>query len=341
MNNIKRFSAFALTVALLLSCTACGDDKDLLNSTKEELTVVKTIDGFDVPMELYRYVALNYKSDFEKGQSGDFWLGESGQEQLSLLNEMVDEHLVRMYTTLSLCDDYGIDADSKFIENTVEASMQNIYDSYDDDYKAYLEYIGEYNMNDGVYRFLVRNDILAEELVTKMIDLGEIPNDDDEFRSIFESDTFIRVKQILISSENGKTDEENLKTAEEVYAKAMAGEDFEALIAEYGGDLFMFNNPDGYYISAGSYYKEFENAAFALEIGEISDIVKTNAGYSIIKRYEKESSYINKHFDDLKENYINGQYNVALENHESTLTVENTDKLAEYSIFAMTSTSEE
>lgn len=339
-NTVKCLTAAVLS-ALLLALSGCGDERDILESSKDEKTVVMTIDGFDVPMELYRYVALNYKESFEAGQSSDFWLGESGQEQLTKLNENVDKSLIKLYTTLSLCRDYGIEADSAYVKDAVNSSMNAIYESYEDDYEVYAQYINSYNMNDGVYRFIVRNDILAEELIYKMTELGEIPSDEAELLSIINSDEFIRVKQILIPNDNGKTSEENHETAQEAYNRAMAGESFETLINEYGGDLFMFNNPDGYYIAKGSYHRNFEEAAFSLDIGEISGIVETDAGYSIIKRYEKESDYINKHFDDLAEGYIDGKYNLALEAREAELTVEATDKLADYSIFNLTLESEE
>ena len=57
------------------------------------------------------------------------------------------------------------------------------------------------------------------------------------------------------------------RKAVEILELVNKGEDFDALIKEYGGDLFLFNNDDGYYISRGNYYKAFEDTAFSLEVG--------------------------------------------------------------------------
>lgn len=321
-----------LCLMVTLSLWGC-DEKKVLESTKEDLTIVKTVDGIDITLELYRYVALNYKMQYEAGSSAEMWLGEEGKEALDRINRDIDDTLVKLHATISMCNEYGIDVNDSYITDTLEIYMDEIYETYDYDYKAYVSEIAEYNMTDAVYRFLVRNDILAEELLAKMAENGEVPVDRDEVLGILNSDECVRVKQILISADNGKSDEDNLSRAKDLLEKAKSGKDFDELVQKYGEDLFMFNNDDGYYITKGRLHKEFEDAAYALEVGEISDIIKTPSGYSILKKYEKDPEYIEKNFDYLLSEYISGLYNLKLEEYSTHLTIENTEKTAKYSIF--------
>lgn len=342
--NKKITRIISASAAALLLLSSCGNDEKLLESSKEEKITVMTVGGFEVPMEIYRYVALNYKEQYEKGHSSDIWLGESGQALLTELNENLEKTLINMYTTQSLAVEYGIDLESAFIKDTLKSSMDIIYESYEFDYQVYTDYLRDYNMNDSVYRFFTLNDILADELVAMMLQNGDIPSDDAKLLEIIKGDEFIRVKQILVPSDNGFSDEENRAHAEKLLAQVENGADFDTLAqssSEYGGDLYMFNNPDGYYMCRGSYHESFEDAAFALEIGEISGIVETDAGYSIIKRYEKEDGYISKNFNDLADSYVVSRYNQILEKHSETLTVSSTDKLADYPIFNLSMTAED
>lgn len=83
---------------------------------------------------------------------------------------------------------------------------------------------------------------------------------------------------------------EILPLAQEVLAKAQAGEDFDALIETYGEDTGMTAEPNksrGYLVCDGLsvYEQSFQDAAMALEnVGDISaELVKTSYGYHILQ----------------------------------------------------------
>ncbi len=97
-------------------------------------------------------------------------------------------------------------------------------------------------------------------------------------------------KHILIKfAAEGETKDVDAIVAE-VQAKLDAGEDFDALVAEYGEDTGMQSEPyitTGYLVSndiLDKYYDGFGAAAMALEkIGDVSAPVKTTAGYHFIQ----------------------------------------------------------
>lgn len=102
-----------------------------------------------------------------------------------------------------------------------------------------------------------------------------------------------KASHILIQFPQGATQEEKdaaKKKAEELLKKLKEGADFAELAkensdcpsSERGGDLGFFTR--------GRMVPEFEDAAFALEKGEISDIVETKFGYHIIMKTDHRES---------------------------------------------------
>ncbi len=75
---------------------------------------------------------------------------------------------------------------------------------------------------------------------------------------------------------------DELETAEEVLEKYNNGEDFEGLAEQYGTDGTASSGGSLGYFSAGHMIKPFEDAAYALEIGEISEPVETEFGWHVI-----------------------------------------------------------
>ncbi|MDQ3419129.1 MAG: peptidyl-prolyl cis-trans isomerase [Acidobacteriota bacterium] len=100
----------------------------------------------------------------------------------------------------------------------------------------------------------------------------------------------VRASHILLKTE-GKNEADVKKLAEEIAAKAKGGADFAALAKQYsedesnnqkGGDLDFF--------SKGAMVPEFDQAAFAMQPGQVSDPVKTSFGYHVIQMVEKRAA---------------------------------------------------
>jgi peptidyl-prolyl cis-trans isomerase D len=106
----------------------------------------------------------------------------------------------------------------------------------------------------------------------------------------------VKVRHILIKVPTGadaKTDAAAKQKAEDLLKQIKAGGDFDALAKansddpgskEQGGELGM--------IQRGVTVPAFEQAAFALQPGQISDLVKTQFGYHILNVEEKQTAHL-------------------------------------------------
>jgi parvulin-like peptidyl-prolyl isomerase len=77
--------------------------------------------------------------------------------------------------------------------------------------------------------------------------------------------------------------EEARKKAESILARVRKGEDFAKLASEFSDDGSKESGGDLDYFSRGRMVPEFEQVAFSLKPGEVSDLVETQYGFHIIK----------------------------------------------------------
>lgn len=111
----------------------------------------------------------------------------------------------------------------------------------------------------------------------------------DENLSDYQKPEGRHARHILLkagSADSDETHQQQKAKAEEVLAKARSGEDFAQLAQQFsegpsaaaGGDLGFFTE--------NQMVKPFNDAVFGMETGQISDVVKTDFGYHIIKLEE-------------------------------------------------------
>jgi peptidyl-prolyl cis-trans isomerase D len=160
---------------------------------------------------------------------------------------------------------------------TTDAEVSSYFDAHKDSFKIPEKRKIRY--------LLVDVDAIRAKIVVPQADIERAYNDNI---NQYETPEQIRASHILLKTE-GKDDAEVKARAEALLKQAKAGTDFAELAkknsedeatAAGGGDLDFFGR--------GKMVPEFDQAAFALKPGEISDLVKTQYGYHVIKLVDKK-----------------------------------------------------
>ncbi|MDP4179676.1 MAG: peptidylprolyl isomerase [Bacillota bacterium] len=136
------------------------------------------------------------------------------------------------------------------------------------------------------------NDLIKNVVATD----AELKKYYDDNKASFLEPEKVKAKHILFSTMDQQTQqeytdekkEEVKKKAQEVLDSIKAGADFDELMNKYTEDPGTKDMPDNAYtFGKGEMVQEFEDAAFSLKVGEISDLVKSSYGYHIIKVLDK------------------------------------------------------
>lgn len=99
--------------------------------------------------------------------------------------------------------------------------------------------------------------------------------------------------QLLMQKLQPALSDDQRDTAEDLLARIEGGEDFAAIAKEFSEDAGSAQNGGNLGESArGTYVTEFEDAAYALEPGEVSDIVESPLGFHIIRLEAKNGDAI-------------------------------------------------
>jgi parvulin-like peptidyl-prolyl isomerase len=130
---------------------------------------------------------------------------------------------------------------------------------------------------------------------------------DAEVENAYKEDKTATVRHILLLTQGKSASEkaEIRKKMEDILARARTGEDFAALAKQYSEDPGSKDNGGLYEdFARGTMVKPFDDAAFSVPVGQISDIVETNFGYHILKVEGRKKE--TRPFDDIKAELASG-----------------------------------
>jgi peptidyl-prolyl cis-trans isomerase D len=111
----------------------------------------------------------------------------------------------------------------------------------------------------------------------------------------------VKVAHVLFKTE-GKTSDEIAaleKATREVMAQIRSGADFAEMAKKYSEDSSAANGGEIGWIVRGQTVKEFEDVAFAMKPGQVSDLIKTTYGFHIVKVSDKQSAHLQT-FEEVK-----------------------------------------
>jgi peptidyl-prolyl cis-trans isomerase C len=133
----------------------------------------------------------------------------------------------------------------------------------------------------------LRRQLVKQEVFDKVsVDPNEYQPFYEKNKDRYTEEEQVRARHILIKVAQGASrDDENRlkKRANEALKRAKKGEDFAKLAKEFSEDSSKDEGGDLGFFARGQLVPEFEQVAFAMQPGQVSDLVRTSFGYHIIK----------------------------------------------------------
>jgi len=224
--------------------------------------------------------------------------------QLSKLKKEVLERLINRELLYQESQRTGIKVRQAEVNEKLEVMKRSF--SAEADFESVLKeaHLSEVELKAQIERGLAIDEFITGKFVEK-VTLSE-----DEVKAYYESNSEsfkqqeqLRASHILIKVDP-QEDKSKITSArmkiEKIQQKLRQGEDFAALAKEFSQCPSSSNGGDLGYFAQGQMAKPFEDAAFALMPGEISDVVETTFGYHLIKVNDKTPETVMA-FDDIKD----------------------------------------
>jgi len=225
------------------------------------------------------------------------------ESQLSEIRKEVLESLINRELLYQESQKKGIEVDEAAVDGQL-STLKKRFSSEAEFKKA----LSEINLSEAAVRSQIRREMAVQQLIKDQF-AGDVAISDKESKTYYAShpDLFrqpeeVRASHILIkvdpqADESGRA--EARREIEKIQEKVKRGEDFGDLARQFSQGPSNTRGGDLNYFRRGQMVKPFEDVAFALAPGEVSDIVETRFGYHLIKVTDKKPETMIA-YDDIK-----------------------------------------
>ena len=299
--KIKRVLAWALALICLLSFAACGKDTGDTNDT------ALIVGGREISATEYNHF-FNIQKDYMDNGDESYWAGNTeGLEKLraDALNSLSQFEAIRL-----LAKEHGVTVtDEQAAQNAAEV------DTFVKEYgeEELNKWLAEQHLTLDMYESIVDAITLDVNLYEALADSDVLGVDVENIKQTIRND-YVCAMHILYADEAAA---QGILEA----AKAASDEEFYEL-AQSAEDPGMIGNTEGYVFTYNQMVEPFETATYALEVGQTSDLVKSDYGYHIIRKLEVTDEYIDEHFAELAQNEVVNAYYDYVDEYAAKLASE-------------------
>ncbi|MBE6082225.1 peptidylprolyl isomerase [Acidilutibacter cellobiosedens] len=281
--NMKRRILIIFLAVIMILASFAGCEKLNKNS-------VATVDGDNISKEEFNKNFNMYKKAYESQYGSDIMStvvsGDKTFEEV--LKEKTLDLLISEKLIVGRANEKKIAVSEKDITDQINSYKEELGGE-----EKYTQFLKDNDMTEEYFKDNIKKELLIQKYKDDYINNLKISNEDAKKYFEENKDSFIKIRasHILLKTEDeAKKVEERLKKGEKFNDLAYELS-IDKVSAAKGGDLGYFTK--------GQMVEEFDNAAFALKVGEVSGIVKTDYGFHIIKVDDKVDQY-----DKLKEDVI-------------------------------------
>ena len=319
----------ALAALMSFSLVACKQ-KDL-NET------VADVNGTKITLGQYEFMLKMNKASVEStigGSEGWTQKDDSGQTYKDKYKTLVLDQMINTELLAQNAEKEGI----KVTDKEIQSSYNDLktYVNSDEKIKGAAEELG---ITDEFLKEQAKLSLLIQKSQEKFYSEEKVSDSEmkkyyDEHIDEYKKDE-VEASHILIKTtdDNNKplSEAEQKKAkekAEKVLKEVKAGGDFAELAKKYSQDPGSAANGGALgAFGKGMMVKEFEDAAFGMEPGEVSDLVKTDFGYHIIKVTDriKETTSFDEAKEGIKEEILKNKYAEKISELQKKAKIEKVD----------------
>ncbi|MDI6689813.1 MAG: peptidylprolyl isomerase [Actinomycetota bacterium] len=269
---------FALLILLVLFATSfCGCAKKVAATVNDEKIYLS-----EVEKEL----------EVLKAKHAELFKGAKGKEYEKTFKKNILDSMIEKELGIQEAKKQGIRVSEKEVESRYN-QMKKMFPST----KSFEEALKKAGLTPSKFKVRLREQLLMDKIWTKVTKGIEVSEEEmaeyyEKNKNRFKEPEKVKTRHILLGSE---------KEAKDILKKLKDGEDFGELAKKYSMDKATKDQGGSLdWMAREQLAPEFADAAFRLNPGEISDVVKTQYGFHIIKLEEKKTEH-QKSFEEVKD----------------------------------------